>query len=451
MAAEVVLRGGRIVDPASGRDEVGDLLLRDGVVAAVGGEVAAPAGARALDAAGLVVTPGWIDLHAHLREPGFTYKETIAGGAGAAAQGGYTVVCCMPNTDPPLDSPAAIRGVLERARDAAVRVLPIATITKGRRGLEPVDFIALAEAGAIGFSDDGDSTKSAAAMRAALEASRLVGCPVMVHCEDPDLVRGGALNEGAVSRALDLPGSPGVAEDVMLARDLTLAAATGGWLYACHVTTALSAQLIREAKARGVRVTGEATPHHLALTDEWVAGERRTYWERDAETPRGAPADPNTKVNPPLRTGADVEALVAALRDGTLDTIGTDHAPHAARDKPADYRAAAFGMLGFEVALPTLLTLVRAGALDLNTIIAKLTVAPARVLGGVLPRGAGTLAVGAPADVTAFDPAARWTVTPDALASTSKNTPLLGLTVQGKVAWTIVGGEIRYKGAGVRR
>ena len=259
MPADLLLRGGRIVDPGHGRDESGDLLLREGIVAAVGGQLAAPPAATVIDVTGQVVTPGWIDLHAHLREPGFEYKETIRGGGLAAAQGGFTTVCCMPNPNPPLDTPAMLATVFERARDAAVRVLPIATITRGRQGREPVDFAALAAAGAVGFSDDGDSTSSTAAMRAALEAIRVLGRPVMVHCEDPDLVRGGALNEGPVSAALGLPGSPAMAEEVVLARDLTLAAATGGWLYACHVTTARGVALIREAKARGVQVTGEVT------------------------------------------------------------------------------------------------------------------------------------------------------------------------------------------------
>ncbi len=452
MPADFLLRGGRIIDPGGGRDEIGDLLLRDGVVAAVGGRLAAPDGATIRDVAGRVVTPGWIDLHAHLREPGFEYKETIRGGALAAAQGGFTTVCCMPNTDPPPDSPDLIRRVYERAREAAVRVLPIATITRGRRLIEPVDFAALAAAGAVGFSDDGESTRSTAALRAALEASRALDRPVMVHCEDPDLVAGGGINEGAVAAALGLPASPAVAEEVILARDLALAAATGGWLYACHTTTARGVALIREAKARGVRVTGEVTPHHLALTEAWVRGDRRLYWNA-GRGPRGAEhgvsgpvPDPNAKVNPPLRTGADIEALVEGLRDGTLDVIGTDHAPHAPGDKPADdFGRAASGMLGFEVALPTLLTLVRAGALDLPTVIAKLTVAPARVLGGLLPAGAGTLAVGAPADLTVFDPERRWTPSPETLRSTSKNTPLLGVELQGMVTLTVVGGEVRYE------
>jgi dihydroorotase len=451
MPRDLLLRGGRILDPASARDEVGDLLLVNGKIAATGGAITPPDGAEVVNAAGLVVTPGWIDLHAHLREPGFEYKETIRGGALAAAQGGFTTVCCMPNLNPPPDTPERVADILARARDAAVRVLPIATITRGRALEEPVDFAALAEAGAIGFSDDGESTRSSLAMAFALAASRKIGRPVMVHCEDPDLVRGGVLNTGPTADRLGLPGSPPVAEEVILARDLTITAATDGWLYACHTTTARGIALVREAKARGVRVTCEVTPHHLALTDEWVGGERRLYWDRDP-VPRGAPAHPNTKVNPPLRSGADVEALVEGIRDGTVDTIGTDHAPHAARDKTqaggedrSAFEAAAFGMLGFEVALPTLLSLVRAGALDLPTIIAKLTVAPAAVLRDTLPRGAGTLAVGAPADVTVFDPAREWTITPETLLSTSKNTPLLGRRVQGLVTHTIVGGEVRHR------
>jgi dihydroorotase len=392
---------------------------------------------------GRILAPGFLDLHVHFREPGHEYKEDIASGARAAAAGGFTTVCCMPNTNPPLDTPERIAYVLDRARGAAVRVLPIATITRGRALVEPVDFAALAAAGAIGFSDDGESTRSTRAMVAALEASKVLNRPVMVHCEDPDLVLGGGLNTGPVADALGLPGSPPVAEEVILARDLTLAAATGGWLFGCHTTTARGVALIREAKARGVRVTAEVTPHHLALTDEWVAGSRRLHWATDPGR-RGQPADPDTKVNPPLRAGADIEALVEGLRDGTIDTIGTDHAPHAPRDKE-EFRIAASGMLGFEVALPTLLSLVRAGALDLPTIVAKLTAAPAAVLGDILPRGAGTLAVGAPADVTVFDTARAWQVTPEALRSSSKNTPLLGLEVRGLVTHTIVGGEVRHR------
>ncbi len=392
-----------------------------------------------IDAAGLVVAPGFVDVHAHLRDPGFPEKETLETGSVAAAAGGFTTICCMPNTMPPLDTPERIRELVERARSLPVRIFPIGTISRGRRGEELADLVGMAEAGAIGFSDDGDSTRSARVMRQALQLSWLLGRPIMVHCEDPTLSAGGVMHEGGVSQQLGLPGIPAAAEEIVLARDLELARLTGGWLHVLHLTTARGLMLVRRAKREGNRVTVEVTPHHLLMTDEWVAGIRRFAGEMKP-FPAGPCPDPNAKVNPPLRPEADALALRAGLRDGTIDLIATDHAPHHEQDKPPVLERAAFGMIGLELALPLLLRLVRTGALTVSELVEFLSCRPATLFG--LP--GGTLRPGSPADVVVFDPEEPWQVTRATLRSRSANTPLLGLTLRGRVRLTIVGGKVAY-------
>lgn len=437
----LLIRGGRVVDPANGRDEVADVLIDDGKVRGVG-RIDEPGDARVFAADALVVAPGLIDLHVHLREPGYEYKETIATGTAAAAAGGFTTICCMPNTKPALDGVEILRDLRQRIeRDARVRVHPIAAITKGRAGHEPVDFDALAEAGAIGFSDDGDTTQNSAIMRTALEASARLERPVMVHCEDKALAAG-AMHEGDVSRRLGIPGIPAEAEDVVIARDLMLARLTGGWLHVCHVSTGRGIDMIRRAKTEGVRVTAEVTPHHLLMSDEWIAGLRLLLNVDESAGATAPPADPNTKVNPPLRTAADTRALLDALKDGTVDVVATDHAPHAGAEKAdTTYDRAAFGLSGLELALPLMLALVRAGHSTLIDLVVKMSVTPA----ALLRRPLGTLSVGAPADVIVFDPEERWVVTPDRLATKSANTPLLGMELRGQVKLTLVGGEERHR------
>lgn len=437
-----LVRGGRLVDPASGIDAQLDLIVKDGLIADVGVGLQA-VGATEFDASGMVVAPGLIDMHVHLREPGFEAKETIASGTEAAAAGGFTGVCCMPNTDPALDSVRTLRDLAERIRrDARVHVWPIAAITKGRRGAEAVDFAVVAEAGAIGFSDDGDTTRDSAIMRAALEASRQLDLPVMVHCEDKALAAG-AMHEGDVSRELGIQGIPAEAEEIIIARDIMLARLTGGWLHVCHVSTAGGVDLVRQAKRAGVRVTAEVMPHHLVMDAAWVAGRRRLL-NTDAPVgllPDQVP-DPQAKVNPPLRTEADTASLLAALQDGTFDIVATDHAPHADPEKSqSTFENAAFGMGGLELALPIMLALVRAGHLTLADLVNKLSVQPARLL----KQNLGTLAPGAQADMTIFDPVERWTVSRQTLRSKSANTPLLGMEVEGRVRLTLVGGEEQYR------
>lgn len=436
-----LIKGGRIVDPANDIDVIGDLLIRDGKIAEVGGTIDAP-DAEVFDASGLIVTPGLIDLHVHFRVPGFEAKETIATGTAAAAAGGFTAVCCMPNTRPALDSVETLRLLNEIiAREATVRVFPIAAISVGRKSEQAVDFDALAAEGAIGFSDDGDSTRDSKIMRAALEASIRLDKPVMVHCEDWTLL-GGAMNEGDVSRRLGIEGIPAEAEEIILARDLLLAALTGGWLHALHVSTARGIEMVRQAKAAGINVTAEVMPHHLVMSDEWVAGDRTLNNTNEPPGQPGEPDDPNTKVNPPLRPVADTAGLLEALKAGHFDIIATDHAPHAEPEKAGStFQAAAMGMSALEVALPTMLAIVRAGHLTLNEVVRRLTVEPAKLLRMPL----GTLSVGADADVCMFDPEERWQVTPESLRTKSPNTPLLGMTLQGRVRRTLVNGEERHR------
>ena len=449
MNDSLLIRGGRILDPGRGVDLVGDVLIREGHIAAIGPGVAAEAG-RIVDARGLIVCPGLVDIHCHLREPGFEHKETIETGTRAAARGGFTTVCCMANTEPPIDSRASVEYILRTAAaQGAVRVLPIGCITRGRQGKELAEMGDLAEAGAVGFSDDGSPVADGALMRHALEYASTFALPVIEHCEDPSISHEGVMHEGWVSNRLGLRGIPAAAEEAAVARNIALAELAGAHLHVAHVSTAGSVELIRAAKARGVQVSAEVTPHHLALTDEAVMLAAPVLSEVEgADSPGGLAYDTNAKVNPPLRPAADVQACIEGLADGIIDAIATDHAPHAIEDKLCEFDFAAFGISGLETALALCLTLVQAvGAvreppLQLPVLIERLTAGPVRALG--LARfvpGLGSLAEGAPADVLVFDPDAEWIVEPERFASKGKNTPLAGRTLRGKVVATVYGGR----------
>jgi dihydroorotase len=418
----ILIRNGRVVDPSTGFDDSADVLLTDGRVVEVGRGLGAPDDADVRDASGLVVCPGFIDLHVHLREPGGEHKETIASGAHAAASGGFTAVCAMPNTDPPCDDPAAVGFVrAEGLRVGAARVYPVGAISveqKGERLSEVGEMIA---SGAVAISDDGRPVSDAGLMRLALGYARTFGIPVASHCEELALSRGGSMNEGLVSTRLGLIGIPNAAEDVMIARDLMLAELTGGRLHIQHVSTRRGVQLVRDAKARGVAVTAEATPHHFTLTDEAVEGYRT-----------------EAKVNPPLRAAEDVAAVLEGVRDGTLDVIATDHAPHHYDEKEQAFDDAPFGLVGLETALGLAITgLFEPGVLGMPDLIDRMSCAPARAFS--LP--GGTLRRGSPADVTIFDPQAEWTVDPRTFRSKSRNSPFTDWKLRGLAVLTIVGGR----------
>jgi dihydroorotase len=383
---------------------------------------------------GLVTAPGFIDLHAHLREPGFEESETIATGARAALAGGFTTICAMPNTEPAIDSPGLVAELIARGEAAkGARVLPIATITRGRKGTELADLVELAAAGAVAYSDDGSPVADAQLFRNALEYARAADRPIFEHSQDPSLSAGGVMHEGVVSAGLGLPGMPAAAEESAIARDLALAKLTGGRLHLSHVSTAGGVDLVRRAKSDGLAVTAEVTPHHLALTDEWVAGSRAFAWEDDR--PRAVPYDTATKVNPPLRTAADVRACWAGLMDGTIDAIATDHAPHASTRKDVEYQEAAFGISVFETAVPMLLMGVGAGWGTWERVVAALTTGPAKVLGIAVPER----------DLVVIDPRAEWTPTATSLRSLGKNTPLLGRPLVGRVVAAYVDGQLRHE------
>ncbi len=400
---------------------------------------------REYERQGYLVTNGFVDLHAHLREPGFEDSETVATGARAALAGGFTTICAMPNTEPAIDSPGLIAELLARGAAAnAARVLPIATITRGRKGKELADLVELAVAGAVAFSDDGSPVDDARLFRHALEYARARDLLVIEHPQDLSLSAKGVMHEGAVSARLGLPGVPAAAEENAVSRDLALAKLTGARLHLTHLSTAGSIELVRRAKGDGVRVTCDVTPHHLSMTDSWVAGERRFAWEQDSllgrngpPPARGVPFDSNTKMNPPLRTLADVRALWAGLADGTVDAIATDHAPHASTRKDVEYDQAANGISGLETALPLVLGGVVAGWCDRAVALRALSEGPARILGITPP----------PDDWIAIDTDATWTVRAADLVSMGKNTPVLGRELRGRVVVAVVGGAVRYEGA----
>lgn len=436
------IRGGHVVDPANGIDGVMDVVVRDGVIAAVGTPDQVH-GVQEIDATGKIVCPAWIDIHVHLRQPGQDAKETVKTGTEAAVAGGFSAFACMPNTKPALDSVEVLEWLAAKvAEEGVCRVFPIATITQDRSGGDAVDFDALVEAGAVGFSDDGDTTANSLIMRQALEASARLDRPVIVHCEDKALASG-AMNEGEVSRRLGIPGIPSAAEEIIIARDIMIAELTGGWLHVCHVSTGRGAELIAEGKKRGVHVTGEVMPHHIVMSDEWVEGSRVFHNTNEPSGAPGKPADPNTKVNPPLRPVRDTEMLLEAVRTGVFDCFGTDHAPHAEPEKTgSSFEKAAFGLSGLEFAFPSTYALVRAGHLTLNDLVRLWTIEPAELLRTNL----GTLSIGAPADIAVFDPDLEWVVTPENLKTKSANTPLLGMTLRGRSILTLVDGEARYHG-----
>jgi dihydroorotase len=421
LSPAIVIRNGHVVDPGRVNGPF-DLLIQDGKIVGVGRDLAAPEGATVIDAAGKWVLPGFVDLHVHLREPGFEYKETIKTGTAAAAAGGFTSVCCMPNTHPVNDNRAVTELILEKARtDGSARVFPIGAITKGSEGKELAEFAELKQAGCVALSDDGKPVINAMVMRRALEYARAFDLPVVDHCECTHLSEGGCMNEGLVATELGLQGIPPASEDVMVARNLSLAELTGGRLHLAHLSTAGSVRMVREAKARGLRVTAEVCPHHFLLTEEAV----REY-------------NTHAKMNPPLRSRADVEALKAGLKDGTIDAIATDHAPHAAYEKEREFEYAPFGIVGLETAFGLSLTLVEEGILTLDQLVAALTARPAQVF----DLAKGTLAVGADADVTVVDPEAQWTVDPTRFRSMGRNTPFDGWKLKGQVVMTLVGGRV---------
>jgi dihydroorotase len=427
----LLIRGGHIIDPSQGIDQVGDLLVAEGQIVQIVGNII-PGEANILDVSGLVVCPGFIDLHCHLREPGFEDKETIATGTKAAAIGGFATVCCMANTEPPLDAPAAVNWLKQKAsRDSWVTVLPIGCITKGRKGEELNDMVGLAEAGVVAFSDDGDPVTSSQIMRLAMEYSRDLGLPVVDHCEDKTLSDNGIINEGRVSTKLGLKGIPAAAEEVMVARDLILAKLSKTRLHIAHASTKGSAELIHRAKEDGISVTAEVTPHHLTLTEERIIGK--------------APNEPfntNAKVNPPLRSKEDIQALLEGLKNGVIDAIATDHAPHTLADKNCRPELAAFGISGFETAFSCLMSLVQQGEISLTQLISKLTGEPAKVIGrnGEL----GTLKAGAPANISILDLDREWIVDSRNFTSKGKNTPYDGYKFKGKVMATIANGRMAY-------
>ena len=423
---KILLKGGRVIDPAQNLDGQMDLLLENGKIAAIAEAVGSiPEDARLLDLKGMIILPGLVDMHTHLREPGYEYKETIRSGSEAAAVGGFTSIACMPNTLPVNDNRTVTEYILKRAKECdTVHVYPVAAVSRNSEGKILAEFGDLKEAGAIAFSDDGKPVMNSILMRRALEYASSLDRIIISHCEDLNLSAGGLMNEGKISTELGLPGIPTLAEDVMVARDLLLAEFSGAALHIAHVSSAGAVRMIRDAKKRGVRVTAETTPHYFTLTDEAVTN-----------------FDTNTKVSPPLRSREDLQAVREGLRDGTLDAIVTDHAPHALTDKEVEFEYAANGISGLETALALSLTLVDGGLLTLSELVRKMSVNPAKILN--IPKG--TLRPGADADITVLNPGKTWVVDPSNWRSQGKNTPFFGWTLKGKVIMTLVQGRIVHQ------
>lgn len=423
-----LIKGGRVIDPANGIDQVMDILIENRIISKLGEDLGANKGLEVVDTSGRIVTPGLIDIHVHLREPGREDEETIASGTRAAARGGFTSIACMPNTTPPIDNASLVETILERARKkGVVNVFPVAAITKGLKGKEISEMGDLIQAGAVAFSDDGESITDAEVMRRALEYARMFEAPLIVHAEDKNLSDRGQMNEGYYSTLLGLIGIPVAAEEVMVARDLILAEMTGSRIHITHVSTRGSVQLVRDAKKRGIRVTCDVTPHHLVLSDESLI----SY-------------DTNLKVNPPLRSREDVEALRKGLIDGTIDAIASDHAPHAPEEKEREFEYAAFGIVGLETSLPLMITeLVRKKVLSFSQLIEKMSLQPARII-GIDKLGRGSLAEGSPADLTIINPEVQAEVDTSRFESRSRNTPFTGWKLYGWPEQVFVGGNLVY-------
>ena len=444
MLDRLLVIGGRVLDPGSGFDAKADVFLEEGRVSRVGEIMPSsiPHDYMWIDATGMIVSPGLIDLHCHLRDPGFEEKETIGTGTEAAACGGFATVCCMANTNPPIDSPETVSYVHEKARrEATVRVLPVGCITVGQNGRKLTDMEGLARAGVVGFSDDGRPVTDAQVMRKAMESAGCLDLPIVEHCEDASISRGGVMNDGILAGRLRLKGIPVAAEEMAVARNIDLCRITAARLHIAHVSTAEAVALVRQARRENLPVTAEVTPHHLTLTEERVAG-----------------YDTSAKVNPPLRTLADIEALLEGISDGAIEVIATDHAPHMAADKATDFNSAAFGISGLETALAVLLTAV-VGRISLPILIERLTAGPARVLRArkhrrvsppnLIPEGLGTLLPGAPGDLCVFDPGFEWVVDPSRFVSKGKHSPWTGTHLKGKTMLTVVGGRIAYRHEGI--
>ncbi len=423
---DLVITGGRVIDPETKTDRIADVFIRDGIIKKVEKARGKVKAKEIIDAKGKMVVPGLIDMHTHLREPGREDEETIYTGSCAAVAGGFTSICCMPNTQPPIDNQETVKFVYEKAKEAKCRIFCIGCITKGRKGEELTEINDLVQAGAVAISDDGKPVSNPQVLRNALEYSRMFDLPVISHCEDLNLSANGVMHEGFVCTNLGMCGIPSIAEETIVARDIALAGFTQARMHIAHVSTEGSVELIRQAKKRGVKITCEATPHHFTLTDETI----RTF-------------DTNAKVNPPLRTKRDVEAIRRGLKDGTIDCIATDHAPHSIEEKEVEFDFAPPGLVGLETALGLVITeLINKRVLSWSQAAAKLTVNPARILN----LGGGRIKRNSPADITIIDPKASWVVDPSKFQSKSKNSPFGGRKLQGKVCCTIVDGKVMFEG-----